>query len=48
MPSRTEPGILIGDKHWGEEGRYKEIILNELFKEVLPNHISVGTVFVKT
>lgn len=37
---------LIGDAHWGEEGRYKEIILQKIIKRFLPNNLSVGTGFV--
>lgn len=37
---------LIGGRHWGEEGRYKEIILMNMLKKFLPNHLSVGTGFV--
>lgn len=25
---------LIGDAHWGEEGRYKEIILQKIIKRI--------------
>ena len=27
---------LIGDSHWGEEGRYKEAILRNVIKRFLP------------
>ncbi len=37
---------LIGDSHWGEEGRYKEAILKNLLRKFLPNNISVGTGFI--
>lgn len=37
---------LIGDAHWGEEGRYKEIILHKVIKRFLPSNLSVGTGFV--
>ncbi len=37
---------LIGDAHWGEEGRYKEVILQKVIKRFLPNNLSVGTGFV--
>jgi len=37
---------LIGDQHWGEEGRYKEAILRNVIKRFLPNNISIGTGFV--
>lgn len=38
---------LIDDSHWGEEGRYKEIILMNFLKRVLPKNLSVGTGFVR-
>ncbi|RUT30486.1 hypothetical protein EJP77_11640 [Paenibacillus zeisoli] len=38
---------LIDDVHWGEEGRYKEIILMNYLKRVLPKNLSVGTGFVR-
>lgn len=38
---------LIDDTHWGEEGRYKEIILMNYLKRVLPKNLSVGTGFVR-
>lgn len=37
---------LIGSDHWGEEGRYKELILTELLKSQLPQSVGVGTGFV--
>lgn len=38
---------LIGNKHWGEEGRYKEIILMNYLKRILPKNVSVGTGFIQ-
>ena len=38
---------LIDNAHWGEEGRYKEIILMNYLKRVLPKNVSVGTGFVR-
>ncbi|WP_340014049.1 DUF6602 domain-containing protein [Paenibacillus sp. FSL K6-1318] len=38
---------LIDDAHWAEEGRYKEIILMNYLKRILPKHVSVGTGFVR-
>ena len=32
---------FIDDRHWGEDGRYKEIILSEMFKRLLPKNVSV-------
>lgn len=37
---------LIGNSHWGEEGRYKEAILKNVIKRFLPNNLSIGTGFV--
>ncbi|AOY75359.1 DUF6602 domain-containing protein [Clostridium formicaceticum] len=37
---------LIGDSHWGEDGRYKEIILMNVLKKYLPKNFSVGTGFI--
>ena len=37
---------LIGNTHWGEEGRYKEAILKNVIKRFLPNNLSIGTGFV--
>ena len=38
---------IIGNSHWGEEGRHKETVLINYLKRVLPNNVSVGTGFVK-
>lgn len=38
---------FIDNAHWGEDGRYKEIILMNFLKKVLPTNVSVGTGFVK-
>lgn len=37
---------LIGNRHWGEDGRYKEIILMNILKRFLPKQLSIGTGFV--
>lgn len=37
---------LIGDAHWGEEGRFKEAVLKNALRRVLPNNLSVGTGFI--
>lgn len=37
---------LIGNAHWGEEGRYKETILRSVLRKFLPKNIDVGTGFV--
>jgi hypothetical protein len=38
---------FIGDHHWGEEGRYKEVILMNYLRRILPSTVEVGTGFVK-
>ncbi|MEN6379041.1 MAG: DUF6602 domain-containing protein [Methanofastidiosum sp.] len=37
---------LIGSANWGEEGRYKEAILKNTIRRVLPKDISIATGFV--
>lgn len=37
---------LIGNAHWGEEGRYKENILMQLLRNYLPDNVRVGTGFI--
>lgn len=37
---------FIDDKHWGEDGRYKEEILKEVISSKLPGYAKVGTGFV--
>lgn len=39
--------LLIGDAHWGEEGKYKEIVLINYLKGVLPSYVSVGSGLIK-
>lgn len=39
--------FFINDRHWGEDGRYKEVILMNYLRKVLPSNVSVGTGFVK-
>ncbi len=34
---------LIGNAHWGEEGRYKETVLKNVLRRLLPYNISVGS-----
>lgn len=38
---------LIDDVHMGEDGRYKEVILMNYLKRVLPKNLSVGSGFVR-
>ncbi len=37
---------FIGDRHWGEDGKYKEIILSSVMRNALPSSVSIGTGFV--
>lgn len=37
---------LIGDNHWGEEGKYKEAILMNMIKKFLPSKYTVGSGFI--
>lgn len=39
--------FFINDRHWGEDGRYKELILINYLRRILPSNVSVGTGFVK-
>lgn len=39
--------FFIGNNHHGENGRYREIILMNFLKRILPDNIGVGTGFVK-
>jgi len=38
---------LIDDANWAEEGRYKEILLMNYLKRIIPKQFSVGTGFVR-
>lgn len=38
---------LIDDRHWGEEGHFKEVILSNYLKRILPKQLSVCTGFVR-
>lgn len=37
---------FIENRHWGEDGRFKEIILRDCIKSKLPNNVKIGTGFV--
>lgn len=37
---------LIGSRHWGKEGEYKEAILRNVIRRFLPKNYSIGTGFV--
>lgn len=39
---------IIGDSHWGQEGKYKETILKKIIQRHLPKDISIGTGFIAT
>lgn len=39
---------IIGDAHWGEEGKYKEILLKQMIQRYLPQDLSIGTGFIAT
>lgn len=38
---------FINGVHWGEDGRYKEVLLINHLRKVLPSSVSVGTGFVR-
>jgi hypothetical protein len=44
---RDRVEFFIGSAHWGEVGRYKEVILMNYLRKIIPNSVSVGTGFVK-
>lgn len=46
MAVKDRVRFLINDKNWGEEGRYKEIILKEILRSFLPERYGIGTGFV--
>lgn len=39
--------VFIDNHHWGEDGRYKEVIIMNYLRKILPSSVSVGTGFVK-
>lgn len=45
MAIKDRVRFLINDKNWGEEGRYKEIILREILRSFLPERYGIGTGF---
>lgn len=45
MAVKDRVRFLINDKNWGEEGRYKEIILREILRSFLPERYGIGTGF---
>jgi hypothetical protein len=44
---RDRVRFFIDDSHWGEDGRYKEILLSDFLRSVVPNNVGVGTGFVR-
>lgn len=46
MAVKDRVRYLINDKNWGEEGRYKEIILREILRSFLPERYGICTGFV--
>ncbi len=44
---RDRVRYFIDDSHWGEDGRYKEILLADFLKSIVPNNVGVGTGFVR-
>lgn len=47
LASRNRVRYFIGGRHNGEDGRYKEILLMNYLKKILPSNVSVGTGFVR-
>lgn len=46
MSIKDRVRYFIDNRHWGEEGRYKEIILSHVLRQHLPKEVLVGTGFV--
>lgn len=46
LASRNRVRYFIGNRHWGEDGRFKEVLLMNYLRKVLPKNVSVGTGFV--
>lgn len=46
MSIKDRVRYFIDNRHWGEDGRYKEIILSHVLRQHLPKEVSVGTGFV--
>lgn len=47
LAGRNRVRYFIGGNHWGEDGRFKEVLLMNYLRRVLPSNVSVGTGFVK-
>ncbi|WP_435522881.1 DUF6602 domain-containing protein [Chryseobacterium indoltheticum] len=37
---------LIGGANWGDEGRYKEVILRKIISQFLPSNLKIGSGFI--
>ena len=48
LAGRNRVRHFIGGRHWGEDGRYKEVLLMNYLRKLLPSNVSVGTGFVKS
>lgn len=46
MAVRNRVRNLIGDSHWGEDGRFKEDILRDMIKRFISPRYTVGTGFI--
>ncbi len=47
MAQKDRVRFFINDAHWGEDGRYKEILLADFLKSIVPNNVGVGTGFIR-
>lgn len=47
LASRNRVRYFIGSSHWPEDGRFKEMLLMNYLKKILPPNVTVGTGFVK-
>ena len=47
LAGRNRVRYFIGGNHWGEDGRFKEVLLMNYLRRVLPSSVSIGTGFVK-
>lgn len=47
IAQRDRVRFFIDCAHWGEDGRYKEILLADFLKSIVPTNVGVGTGFVR-
>lgn len=47
LASQNRVRYFIENRHWGEDGRFKEVLLMNYLKKVLPSNVSVGTGFIR-